>query len=313
MNTPPKIGQHSVPNVLSNNLTILLFGHTGAGKTAQIGELAEHYFAQFKKKTRLYTADRGGWVTVQPYVNLGIIEVVPLFGDEFVWLDAAVKGKKWNAQTKEWVEGKDPEIGLYAFEGFTSIADALMLWMAKASANGKNIGGGGAFNFTAGTGKDMVKIGTNNMGHYSVAQQQAYEKSIESQYLPGTVLWTAGDKRGEDDAIGGVVGPQVAGKALTGEVPRWFKYTFRIATEVLPGQEPKHVLYLQDHVEMNAKMAKGIANPRTPLSGGTVGNTAGVDIPTKLVPASLVQALELFERRSTSAEDAIAKRLGIVR
>lgn len=294
----------------SDNLTILLFGPTGSGKTCLIGELAEYYYAKYKKITRLYTADKGGWITIRPYVNLGIIEVEQIQGDAFVWLDKAVQGMKYDAKKKDWVPGVDAsKYAMYAYEGFTSIADELMLWMANASAQGKNIGGGGAFNFTAGTGKDAVKIGTNNMGHYSVAQQQAYQKGIQSQSLPGTILWTAGDKRGEDDVAGGVVGPQVAGKAMTGEVPRWFKYTFRLAVEVAVNAAPKHVLYTDAHMEMNAKMAKGIANARVPLAGGD--GTDGVIIPPKIEPASLVKILELLEGRGKTAEDAIRKRLGM--
>lgn len=292
--------------VMMDNLTIMLYGHTGAGKTALIGELAEHYFATQKKKTRLYTSDRGGWITIAPYVELGVIEVIPLFDDPWIWLGHAVKGD--TLKDGNWVPGTRPDIALYAFEGMTSTADAVMSWMAQASGRGVNIGGGGAMNFTVTQGKETLKIGTNNMAHYGVAQQQVYEKATESQYLPGTVLWTAGDKRGEDDAIGGVVGPQVAGKALTSEVPRWFKYTLRVATEVMAGQAPKHVLYLEDHIEMNARMAKAMVNARVPLAGGGEG---GVTIPSRIEPASLVQFLTMMQERQASAKSAIAKRLGL--
>lgn len=294
--------------ILLDNLTIMLFGTTGSGKTAQIGELAEWYFATQKKKTRLYTADRGGWITIQPYVELGIIEVVPLFDDPWLWVNHAVKGDK--VVDGKWVPGVDPHIAMYAFEGMTSIADAVMSWMAQASGRGVNIGGQGAMNFkvSQGTGKDLesITIGTNNMAHYGVAQQQVYEKATESQYLPGTIFWTAGDKRTEDDANGGVVGPQVAGKAMTAEVPRWFKYTLRIATEAMAGTAVKHVLHLEDHIEMNARMARAMSNSRTPLAGADVA-----PMPSIIEPASIVKFLELTQKRQTSATDAIKRRLGL--
>lgn len=293
-------------NALSDNLTILLLGHTGSGKTAQIGELAEYYMRTTGKRTILYTADKGGWITIKPYVNLGIIEVVPLFGDVWVWLNKAVQG--YTLEKGQWVLKDNSDVAMYAYEGFTSISDELMKWMADASSRGVNIGGSGSFNFTAGEGTDKIKIGTNNMGHYSVAQQQCFEKSTQSQYLPGTVLWTAGDRRGEDDAIGGVVGPQLAGKAMTGEVPRWFKLCFRLASEVNPGMDTKHVLYTDWHTEMASKgMSKGISNCRAPLAGGEI------KIPAKIEPASIVRVLELLNQRENAAEDAIAKRLGLTR
>lgn len=301
----PQTGKHTKQLVVGNNLTILLFGPTGSGKTAQIGELAEAYFRQVRGRTRLYSADRGGWETIKPYVDLGVIEAIPMFGEPWVWIDHAVKGDK--LENGKWVPGLDKDIAMYAFEGMTSMADAVMSWMAEAAGRGINIGGGGSFSFKVKDeeSKTSLSIGSNNMAHYSVAQQQVYEKSTQSQYLPGTVLWTAGDRRGEDDANGGVIGPQIAGKALTGEAPRWFKYTWRLGVEVLPGQAAKHVLYTDRHMEMQGKMAQGIANSRVPLSGSSI------EIPDKIEPASLVRILELLNSRQDSARDEIAARLGL--
>jgi hypothetical protein len=295
---------HKIPHTVGADITILLFGHTGAGKTALIGELAEFYFKKDKRRTRLYTADRGGFDTISPYVELGIIDAIPMFGDPWLWINHAVKGDK--LENGLWVPGVGDGIALWAYEGMTSFADAVMLWMSEASSRGVNIGGGGAFSFNVTDGKESTKIGSNNMAHYSVAQQQVYQKSTQSQQLPGTVLWTAGDRRGEDDAIGGVIGPQIAGKAMTGEAPRWFKYTFRVATEMSgPGVPPRHVLYLEDHMEPSARMAKGIANSRVPLAGTKVA------VPSRIEPASLVDALHVISQRKAAAKDEIRARLGL--
>lgn len=300
----PQTVQHKVNNVVSDNLTILLFGPTGSGKTAQIGELAEYYFKQSHKRTRLYSADRGGWETIKPYVELGVIEAIPMFGDPWLWINNAVQGKK--LLNGVWQPGIEQDIAMYAFEGMTSMCDAVMSWMAEAASRGVNIGGGGSFNFKVGEGADKLNIGSNNMAHYSVAQQQIYEKSTQSQNLPGTVLWTAGDRRGEDDVNGGVVGPQLAGKAMTGEVPRWFKYTLRMAVEVQPGMKASHVMYTDRHIEMASKgMSQGISNTRVPLSG------TSIEIPDKIEPASLVHVLELLQQRQGAAKDEIRARLGL--
>jgi hypothetical protein len=307
LTVPVTKAPHVVPKVIGDSTTILLFGHTGAGKTALIGEYAEYLYATKKQTSRIYTADRGGWETIKPYVQLGIIKVVPMFGDPLIWINHAVRGDLWNAQKQAWEPGIDPNVGMYAFEGMTSFADEMMKWMRNAASNGINIGGQGSFSFTAKEGSESLKVGSNNMAHYQVAQSQVYEVSTLSQHLPGTILWTAGDSRGEDDVAGGVVGPQVAGKAKTGEVPRWFKYTFQVTTEVMPGMEPKHVLYTDSHIELNAKGAKAIANARVPLAGGDA------KVPLKIEPASLVKVLELIDKRSDSATDEIAKRLGIKR
>ncbi len=301
--------QHVANKVVGSSTSILLFGPTGSGKTTQIGELAEYIYKTKKLRTRLYCTDRGGWESIRAYVELGIIEAIPMFGEPFLWIDHAVKGDKWDG--KQWVPGIDDDIGMYAFEGMTSMCDAEMSWLADAAGKGINVGGGGAFNFTVksepGQGKaEQLKIGSNNMAHYSVCQQQVFEKSTQSQNLPGIVLWTAGDKRGEDDVNGGVVGPQTAGKAQAGEVSRWFKYTWRLAFEVMPSQPVKHVLYTDRHTELQSRgMAQGISNSRIPMAGTDVA------IPTRIEPASLVTIMQLLERRQAAAKDEIRKRLGL--
>lgn len=298
----PITTQHSKGNILTDNLTICIYGSTGSGKTPLIGELAEYYFKHFQKRTRIYASDKGGWETIKPYVKLGVIDIIPMFGDPWVWVNNSVQGMK--LEKGQWVPGIDPQIGLYAFEGMTSMADNCMSWMANSPVA---IGGASAASFVAGEGKERLKVGGNNLGHYRQAQGFVYEKSTQSQFLPGTIIWTAGDSRGEDDAVGGVVGPQVAGKALTGEVPRWFKYTFQLTVDTQPGQPTKHILHLDHHTDMNSKgMAKAISNARVPLDGGEE-----VEIPASIEPASLVRALELIHSRQGAAESAIAKRLGL--
>lgn len=292
------------PKLAPSSKTILLYGVTGSGKTALIGEMAEWLYKTKKLKTRLYTADLGGTETIRPHIELGLIDVQFMFGDNpWFWIDNAVKGRKWDGT--KWIEGIDPQIGMYAYEGLTAFSDSVMSWMRAAATRNVNIGGGGSISFTAGAGADAIKIGSNNMSHYMVAQGQVYEKSTLSQHLPGIVLWTAGDSRNEDEANGATVGPQTAGKAQTSEVPRWFKYTFRVTQEVTLGQLTKHVLYTDAHIEMAAKGAKAIANARIPLAG------QGIDIPARIEPASLVRVLELLEERQTSAKDDLRKRLGL--
>lgn len=302
--TNPKSVPHAKANVVGNNATILLFGHTGSGKTAQIGELAEYYYTKHKKKTRLYSADKGGWETIRPHVELGLIDAIPMFGeDPWHWIDHAVKGDK--LKDGLWVPGVDPDIAMYAYEGMTSFADAVMLWMSQAASKGVNIGGQGAFSFMVGQGKDALKIGSNNMAHYSVAQQQVYDKSGQSQNLPGTVLWTAGDSQAQDDTVGAVVGPQIAGKAMTSNAPRWFKYTWHITSEAELDGPAKHVLYTDTHIELNSKgQSKAMTNSRVPLAGK-------VDIPVKIEPASLVNIIELLEQRQISAKEELKARLGL--
>jgi len=52
----------------------LWYGASGLGKTTSIGRLAEKYFKETGKRTRLASADGGGWEVIEPLVNVGIVE-----------------------------------------------------------------------------------------------------------------------------------------------------------------------------------------------------------------------------------------------
>ena len=286
--------------------TVLLYGESGDGKTAQVGEMAEWIYRPERKRTRLALSDRGGLETIRPYIDLGIVEVVELAdNDPWVWLNKVVRG--YTKISGKWVlDAKaNANIGLWAFEGLTSIADALMQNLAKQAADGKNIGGGGNINFSITADGETVKVGGNNQAHYGVVQTRIVEEMWQSQKLDGWVMWTAALKRDDDqNSSGRVLGPSVCGKALTGELPRFCVYTFRIAaTPGALGQPTKHVLHLGDHLDMNAGNAKGLGNSRIPLDAPR--------IPTQIEPASIVKAIQMIQAAGPQATEIIKKRMGL--
>lgn len=297
--------------------SILTYGDSGDGKTALIGELAEYIIKTEKKRTRLYSSDRGGSETIRPYIDdikfqgKPVIELVELgTGDPWVFLNKAVRGYTRAADGK-WVAppaNVSDDIGLWAFEGMTSIADALMQNLAFKASQGTNIGGGGNVNFNIQAEGETLKVGGNNMAHYGVVQTRIIEEVWESQRLPGWLFWTAAAKRDDDpNAAGKVLGPAVAGKALTGEVPRWFVYTFRVAAVPGgPGQSERHILYLGDHQDVASGGAKGLGNTRVPLD-----TPKGV-VPPSIEPASIVKAIEAIKGAYAPAVSAIKARMGIV-
>src|SRR5947207_12109103 len=150
--------------------TILGYGRTNSGKTANLGKLAEHIFSTTGKKTRLYTGDLGGTATIQPHIDLGIIEPVYLENtDPFIFLNKAVRGFV-RAPDGKWIPGDNTNIGMFSFESMRSIAEALMMNMAAKAALNVNIGGGANISFnTSGDGENL-KISGSNMAHYGVAQ-----------------------------------------------------------------------------------------------------------------------------------------------
>jgi hypothetical protein len=285
--------------------TILLYGRTRAGKSTQIGELAEHVYKTTGKRTRLATADRGGVDPIRPYIDLGVIEVVEQGDtDPWIFLNKVVRGYtrsggKWVLDTE-----KNKGIGLFAFESMTAFADALMADMAKKAAENVNIGGGANISFAASGDGETLKISGSNMAHFGVCQSRIKEEVWTSQRLDADyILWTASASKDEDpEASGKVIGPAVVGKAMTAEVPRWFNLTFRIdAIPAQAGKSERHILYLGNSLDTTAGNAVSLGNTRTPLDMK--------ELPPTLEPASLVKAINLIDGGYQGAVDTIKKRL----
>ena len=295
---------------MARKQTILLYGRTRAGKTTQIGELAEHVYKTTSKITRLYTADRGGVDSIKPYVDLGIIEVICQDDTSpWVFLNKASRGMIRDTNNK-WVLDKaaNEKVGFYAFESMTAFADALMTDLAVKSADNQNVGGGSNINFTVVSDGETLKISGNNMSHYNVVQSRITEEVWQSQKLDADyLLWTASVSR-DDDATSNakVLGPEVVGKKLTAEVPRWFNLSFRIdctpASKVPPKPE-SHILYLGNSLDASAGNAVSLGNTRTPKDSPV--------LPSSIEPASLVEALKLIEGSKDAAVKTIKARLGL--
>ena len=293
-----------------NRRTILIYGRSGAGKTAQIGALAEHILKTTGKRTRLYTVDKGGLDTIRPYVELGVIDPIELDGgDPWVFLNKAVRGHVKDANGK-WVidAARNADIGMYAFESLRAVAEELKQSMIQKVRSGINIGGGANISFTANdvASGESLKISGGNMAIFGAAQERVVEELWQSFNLDAPIiLWTSSVSKDEDtNASGKVLGPDVIGKALTTEVPRWFNLTYRM--DVAPakdGKPERHILYLGTHVDINAGGAAGLGNIRRPLDAPILKELA-------IEPASIVKALELSESGQDAAKEAIQRRLG---
>ena len=181
-----------------------------------------------------------------------------------------------------------------------------MTFIAEKAAMGTNIGGSANISFSVSGDGESLKVGGSNMAHYNVVQTRITEEVWASQRLNADyILWTASLSKDDDSTSGSkVLGPQVVGKALTVEVPRWFGLTFRI--DCLPAQQNKperHILHLGNSVDTNAGNAVGLGNTRVPKDS--------IPLPTSLEPASLVEAIKLIDTAHTQAFEVIKKRMGM--
>lgn len=295
---------------MAKKQTILLYGRTRAGKSTQIGELAEHVFKTTGKITRLYSCDRGGIDSVLPYVDLGIIQpVLQESSSPWIFLNKAVRGYIRD-KTGKWVLDTEANanVGFYAFESMTAFADALMTDLALKAAENVNIGGGASVSFSVTDGADSLKVSGNNMSHYNVVQMRITDEVWTSQGLDADyIMWTASVSKDDDTtSTQKVLGPEVAGKKLTAEVPRWFQLSFRIdctpASKVPPKPE-SHILYLGNSVDAAAGNAVSLGNTRIPMDAPS--------LPSSIEPASIVKALSLIDGSKDAATKVIKQRLGI--
>lgn len=279
--------------------SLLIYGDTGAGKTPQIGEAAEHVALTTGKQTLYYAGDRAGIETIRPLVNLKVVVVEDMLchPDPFVAINAAAQGQRWDAATKQWKPADLSKFGMVAFESLSSWADTIRLAMAKDNGNGSSVGGKTSFVLK----KPGFNVSSNTMTDYAVVQTFLTEKVWQSQTLGLPTIWSSHVQRGTDEESSSpIVGPVVAGKALTTVVPRWFTYTFRLDAVPVPGGRARHLLYIEEHTDTGLK---GFANDRIPLGANLTGFKSMIE------PASIVQAMEQIRAAQLSAESGAASRL----
>jgi hypothetical protein len=269
--------------------------------------LSEYEFTKNNKITRLYTADKGGTRTIAPHIDAGLIEVVEIGDtDPWIFLSSATQGKI--RKDGKWVldPAANARVGCWAFESMRAFAEALKVNMAEMAGKGINIGGGSNINFSVSGDSETIKVSGSNMAHYGVAQDRMTTEIWRSQKLPGDyVIWTSSVSKDDDlNAAGKVIGPDVIGKALTTETPRWFDLTYRI--DVLPasGSQPeRHVMFLGNHIDVGAGGAAGLGNIRLPLDAEPIKQTT-------IEPASIKKAIEIVDAASNSATAKLKAKLG---
>jgi hypothetical protein len=289
--------------------TILLFGNTATGKTAQLGELAEFIWKTKRKKTRLYSNDPGGVSTIQAHINVGIIEHINLVGLNpwcFEWasegLVPPLSGKgKWVGDTPS-----DDSIGLWAYEGISSIGSGMMQDLATQASKGKNIGGGLAIKVETyiEAADETITAGSNNQAHYGIVQNRLTDLVWRSFNRPGTVAWTALDSNATDRETGAaVVGPLAPGKALTSTIPSWFNVVIHMTMKAQSGKAPIREMYLAPHQDASTGgMQMAMANGRFPR---------GSEVPTLISPASMTKVMELLKGQTEAEEVRLKRELGL--
>ena len=289
---------------LSPDLRMLLVGDTGAGKTTQIGELVEAQALETGQPAVMFRMDKGGNLPILPHIQAGMLEEYAYDSDidPWIWISLAVRGEAF--VEKKWVKvTKDKCLAVY--EGLTAFAEALMMDLAKIGANtpAQAVGGESAWQLTAKHGDETVEIAGSTMSHYGLVQLRIMNEIWATN--PGVPsIWTAILARSTDvTGAGGILGAMTTGKAQAAIVSRWYDYTFRLNSIPSETGEAKHILYLDTHLDKQARGVKVIANARMPLGGS---EAAPVDM--RFEPADLVAALRQLSLRQSTAADELKAR-----
>lgn len=273
--------------------TLGLYGLSGTGKTTQAGEYAKFIYKRFGKTTDYHSIDMGGHESLNPLMDLGVVK--PDYMEE--------EDDPWGWIGKRVTDPPDPNVGLKVFDSGSSMSEALMSSCAKLAAKGTQIGSQKSLTFKTPAGI----IGSNTESHYMVVQTFMLDQIWKSTWLARRhnvdVLWTFGEHRAENPNDAPIVGPQLAGRALTGKIPKWLRYTLRLVTVPVEGDAARHILYLQEAPELNGT-GMAFANARYPLDATTA-------LPSSIEPASIVKFWELTEQGQEEAKANLKAELGL--
>lgn len=285
---------------------LLLYSLTGGGKTTQLAELIKAETHASQKKALVYVTDWGGMGPIIDLANKNIVELerYQYPSDPHIFTDSACQGKRF--VNGKWVAVKKDDYCLFAMESLTGMGDLVINALGHQVAEGRNVGGDAmkAPRLAIQAEGYVINIAANSPVHYGMAQKYLLEKVWQSQALGVPVVWTAhedvampskrddqGNLRPEvavDPGIQGMIGPLVAGHALTMHLAKYFVYCFRLKLEVKPTGN-QHVLLTTRHRD---GLYEGLANNRAPL---------GAKVPDKVVPADVVGFLKQLQAARAKA------------
>lgn len=245
---PPIVTGKSITEVLPPTRSFnapkagLLYGPSDTGKTSQIGFMAKYVYKKYGKRTRLISADGGGWASLQSYIDVGIVEPFSLLGRKNPGQDMKflLEGHWPVVNSKGDVElgtiASSPEktglanIGAYGIEGVYSISNQLMIHHSHAGSLEQMAGGA----MTKGSELSQMKDGTDvwtqpGIAFFNFILQKMHKYVTQSSALPvEKVLWTSlidcFEKKNKAQEVieHGPYGPAMVGKQGIKLIPQWF-------------------------------------------------------------------------------------------
>lgn len=182
--------------------------------------MAEYIYDKYGQRTRLVTADPGGYQAIEHLVEAGLVEPYQLNTSQRYPLEELVRLAQgwWPDAVGKLQKGTMEGVGAYAFEGMTTFSTLLMTNLVKRED----------IHIPETPKESFVKEGELRWGfsgraHYGFIQQRIYEIVSTSNHLPvHKVLWTAHVTDAKDNQQQKVYGPYIIGEAMTSQCGAWF-------------------------------------------------------------------------------------------
>jgi len=287
----------------------LVYGVSGSGKTTQVQELALWVENKTGKKTRLVSASGGGWTSILPAVEAGLVIPTYIRGRSFPVETLNKMTQGWwpedpNDPTSRLIPPeKQPDwndIGGYAFDSMTECCEWMMSYLTNAEAAGDFKISSQPMKFKDGD----TFFGSPSMAHYGNIQTRISDFVTNSKGLRGMyVLWTALELKATDDNTRlPLYGPDVSGRAKTAIAPAWFDNTLHL---YITGQgglkkgKATRKLFLTTHFEDDQIpfVAKNRGHFSKPLPEFLEGENCSLFKFMQLLEKSQKEASEQFKNR----------------
>ncbi len=258
---------------IKRKMSIMAYSASGVGKTSQFRYFSKYVFDKYKLCSRFICTDGGSlWECVQDYIEEGFVDAIlvpssPEYNPYAVMRKLGrgmwpAEGKvnmptplptkvgetpkyqsntKWNA----WSEEQSNAIGLIGTDSLTGYSSAFMYDAAVKNVRKGSESGGGQIRDEEGE-----QSGSNTQSHYGDAQNEIknYINSIVALPCPFS-YFTALEDGGTENTTGvkrPVYGPQIAGSAATGELPKLVTNCFHLVAEGT-GAERKVKAFYDEH------------------------------------------------------------------
>lgn len=256
---------------IARKMSIMAYSASGVGKTSQFRYFSKYVWDKYKLRSRFICTDGGSlWECVQDYIEDGFVDAVlvpasPEYNPFAVmrklgrgmWpkgnvvnMPSPVKvglTTQWKTNTEwlPWGQVQNETIGLTGTDSLTGYSSAFMYDAAVKNVRKGSEAGGGQVRDEEGE-----QSGSNTQSHYGDAQNEIknYINSIVALPSPFS-YFTALEDGGTENTTGvkrPVYGPQIAGSAATGELPKLVTNCFHLTAEGT-GAERKVKAFYDEH------------------------------------------------------------------